>query len=209
VNFDNKQKGFLRVSLAALDRVERAAQNIPHWRDAISRRTMDHRPFLYALTLCLLVLALAGANAEAEEISGYAFVQDDGSMKVDGRHVRLFGIYIPPTSQSCRTFERPLTCAPRAALALDFRIGADFVHCQPTSKSQDGEIVALCRVGGEDLSAYLLTRGWAVALPDAPFEYSALEKIARNQGVGVWGIPVDRVHKVPWGPGRTQSREPQ
>jgi len=195
--------------LATLDRADRAAQNILHRRDAISRPTMDRRPFLYALTLCLLVFALAETNAVAAEISGYAFVQDDGSMKVDGRHVILYGIYIPPTSQSCRTFERPITCAPRAALALDFKIGADFVHCEPQSKDADGSTVALCRVGGEDLSAYLLTRGWAVALPDAPFEYSALEKIARNQGVGVWGIPVDRMRKVPWGPGSTKSREPQ
>ena len=55
--------------------------------------------------------------------------------------------------------------------------------------------MALCRVGDEDLSAYLLTRGWAVALPDAPFEYSALEKIARQQGIGVWGLAVDRVRR--------------
>ena len=46
---------------------------------------------------------------------------------------------------------------------------------------------------GEDLSAYLLELGWAVALPDAPFEYQTLEKIARNRGVGVWGIPVDNI----------------
>ena len=154
---------------------------------------MDHRPFLCALALCFLVFQLVETTAAAAEITGYAFVQDDGSMKVDGRHVRLFGIYIPPTSQSCRTFERPVTCAPRAALALDFKIGAEFVHCEPQSKDADGSIVALCRVRGEDLSAYLLTRGWAVALPDAPFEYSVLEKIARQQGVGVWGLSLDRV----------------
>ena len=51
---------------------------------------------------------------------------------------------------------------------------------------------ALCRVRGEDLSAYLLSRGWAVALPDAPFEYAVLEKIARERHVGVWGFTVDR-----------------
>jgi endonuclease YncB( thermonuclease family) len=155
---------------------------------------MGHRPYLYVLALCLF-FPLASIRAPAAEISGYAFVQDDGSLKVDGRLVRLFGIYIPPTSPSCRRFERPVTCAPRAALALDFRIGAEFVHCEPKSKNPDGEIVALCRAGGEDLSAYLLTRGWAVALPDAPFEYAALEKIARHQGIGVWGLPVERVPK--------------
>ncbi len=153
---------------------------------------MDHRPLLYLLAICLF-FPLAAQTAAAAEISGHAFVQDDGSLKVDGRHIRLYGIYIPPTSTSCRSFERPVICAPRAALALDFRTSADFVHCEPKSRDRDNTLVALCRVGGEDLSAYMLTRGWAVALPDAPFEYSTLEKIARHQGVGVWGVPLDRV----------------
>ena len=33
----------------------------------------------------------------------------------------------------------------------------------------------------------------ALALPDAPFEYHALEKIARHRGLGVWGMPADRI----------------
>jgi len=48
---------------------------------------------------------------------------------------------------------------------------------------------------GEDLSAYLLENGWAVALPDAPFEYQTLEKIARSRQFGVWGFPVDRIER--------------
>ena len=153
---------------------------------------MKYRPLLFSPALSLLSLLLAMTAAVAD-ISGYAFEQDDGSLRMSGRIIRLFGIYIPPTAQSCRAFERPITCAPQAALALDFKIGADFVHCEPRSKNEDGSIVALCRVGGADLSAYLLERGWALALPDAPFEYAALEKIARHKGVGVWGLALERV----------------
>jgi endonuclease YncB( thermonuclease family) len=36
------------------------------------------------------------------------------------------------------------------------------------------------------LGAYLLRRGLALALPGSPFEYQALERIARSQGRGVW-----------------------
>lgn len=144
-----------------------------------------------ALALNLL-LALSAAGVRADEISSYAFVQDDGSLRVSGYTIRLFGIYIPPTAQACRRFERPVMCAPQAALALDFKIGADFVHCDPQTRNDDGSITALCRVGDTDLSAYLLDRGWALALPDAPFEYVALEEIARNRGVGVWGLSVER-----------------
>ena len=141
-----------------------------------------------------LLLALSAAGLRADEISSYAFVQDDGSLRVSGYTVRLFGIHIPPTAQSCRSFERPVTCAPQAALALDFKIGADFVHCTPRARNDDGSITAICRVGDTDLSAYLLSRGWALALPDAPFDYAALEKIARHRGLGVWGLPVERIH---------------
>ena len=154
---------------------------------------MGNFPFLYALALSILLALSVATKATAADISSYAFVQDDGSLRVDGRAIRLFGIYIPQTAQSCRLFERPVTCAPRAALALDFKIGADFVHCEPMMKNVDGSIVARCRVSGEDLSAYLLERGWALALPDAPFEYTALEKIARHKGVGVWGLTLEKV----------------
>ena len=43
---------------------------------------------------------------------------------------------------------------------------------------------------GDDLSAYLLERGWAVALPDASIEYQTLEKIARSRRIGIWGIAI-------------------
>jgi endonuclease YncB( thermonuclease family) len=152
---------------------------------------MNYLSLIAALALSLVSLSLA-TTASAADISGYAFVQDDGSLRISGRNIRLFGIYIPPTAQSCRRFERPVTCAPQAALALDFKIGADFVHCEPKSKSEDGSDVALCRVGEVNLSVYLLERGWALALPDAPFEYAALEKIARHKGIGVWGLAVER-----------------
>jgi len=153
---------------------------------------MKYLSLIAALALSLVSLPLA-TTASAADISGYAFVQDDGSLRISGRTYRLFGIYIPPTAQSCRRFERPVTCAPQAALALDFKIGAEFVHCEPRSKNEDGSDVALCRAGDTDLSVYLLERGWALALPDAPFEYAALEKIARHKGIGVWGLAVERV----------------
>lgn len=142
--------------------------------------------------LCFLLALLSAPAARAEELSSYAFVQDDGSLRVSGRAVRLFGIHIPRTAEACRSFERPVVCAPQAALALDFKIGADFVRCAIRAKNDDGSITALCRVRGDDLGAYLLERGWALALPDAPFEYVALEKIARHKGMGVWGHSVEQ-----------------
>lgn len=150
-----------------------------------------------SLVVLAFLAAWPGQGAGAA-IVGAAFVQEDGTLQVQGRSIRLFGIYIPPTSRSCHTFVRPARCSSRAALALDFKIQG-FVHCEPQAKHRDGSLTGLCHVNrnafseGEDLSAYLISLGWAAALPDAPYAYRVMEKIARQQGLGIWGISVDSI----------------
>jgi len=129
------------------------------------------------------------------ELSSFAFVQEDGSLKVAGELIHLYGIYIPPTDQACYTFIRPVPCGTRASLALDFKISGDFVHCIPRVTNPDGSITASCSAGNEDLSEWMLQRGWAVALPDAPFEYLTMERIAQSRGIGIWGIPIDIIRR--------------
>ena len=143
------------------------------------------------LTRGLLLLLLLPAASFGYEISSYALVQDDASLRMRGKTIYLYGIYVPPTGRLCRSTIRPTRCAGRATLALDFKIGANFVHCWPKHKNPDRSLVAVCSVKGQDLSAYLLTQGWALALPYAPFEYHALELIASRQSLGVWGFPAD------------------
>jgi endonuclease YncB( thermonuclease family) len=151
-----------------------------------------------ALFLAILIVLLGiPASGLAADISSYAFVNDDGSLRIRGRTVHLYGIEIPPTNRICRDFILPVKCAPRAALALDFKIGPSFVHCDVKGEKPDGSLIATCWVDDVDLAAYLLERGWAVALPHAPARYQALERIARHRGVGVWGIPVDRIIPTP------------
>jgi endonuclease YncB( thermonuclease family) len=145
-----------------------------------------------ALLSLLFLLSSAASVAEAQDdISSFAFVRDDGSLEIANRLIHLYGIYIPPTDHTCYTFVRPIPCGTRASLALAFKIGGDFVHCTPRADNPDDSVTASCTWNGEDLSAWMLQQGWALALPDAPFEYAAMEKIARARGIGVWGIPID------------------
>ena len=129
---------------------------------------------------------LAVPEASAALVS-YATVRPDATLRVGSRLVRLYGIYIPPMGRTCRSTLRPAKCGSNAALALDFKIRG-FVNCQPVRRHRDRSITALCRNKGVDLSAYLIERGWAVALPDGPFEYRVLERIARARNMGVWGM---------------------
>jgi endonuclease YncB( thermonuclease family) len=149
--------------------------------------------FNQAFHFLFIVLSFTPVPVAIADITGYALVQNDSSLKVDGRTIWLYGIYIPPTEITCRTLLQPKRCAPRASLALDFKIQG-FVHCEEKGVNEDSSINAVCYADytsvskGEDLAAYLLEQGWAVALPDAPFEYHVLEEIARNRGFGIWGF---------------------
>jgi endonuclease YncB( thermonuclease family) len=144
----------------------------------------------------MIAAAAVQLPAQAQgEISGFASLQDDGLLKIAGYLIHLYGIYIPPTDQTCYTFVRPVPCGSRASLALNFKIEGDFVHCMERARHTDGSITANCSLNGEDLSEWMLQHGWAVALPDAPFQYAALEKIAQSRGLGVWGIPIDNIRR--------------
>ncbi len=159
----------------------------------------QHRRRLSRLATFPLVLAVA-TSAWGANLVGHAIVQDDASLLIKGQTVHLFGVYIPPTNRQCRAWISPLRCDSRAALDLDFKVSG-FITCFPVSENDDGSLNATCYQDrtsfhqGTDLAAYLIERGWALALPDAPFEYQALEKIARNQGVGVWGYTIDSIER--------------
>jgi len=152
-----------------------------------------NRKRVVLLALLLIINLPAGAIA----LTSYAFVNEDGTLRIKGKTVHLYGIYLPDTNRNCRTNQQPVFCGSRAALALEFKVKG-FVRCEIIERNADRSVTGLCRVNyskfdeGDDLSAYLLERGWALALPDAPFEYQALESIARSRGVGVWGISIDR-----------------
>jgi endonuclease YncB( thermonuclease family) len=154
-----------------------------------------------ATLLCFVILS--NTPAFAEEITSYAFINNDGTLRVSKKTIHLYGIHIPKTGQNCRTNQQPSVCGSRAALALEFKVKR-FVRCEIIDENPNGSLTGWCRVNyshfneGEDLSAYLLERGWAVALPDAPVEYHALERIAQSRGIGVWGIPVDRPYIYPF-----------
>ena len=97
--------------------------------------------------------------APASDLSSFAFVNDDGTLRIRGQTVRLFGIIIPPTDQGCQDNVRPIHCAPRAALALNFKVGTNFVHCDIRERLPNDDVLASCTVNDEDLVAWLIQQG--------------------------------------------------
>jgi len=156
---------------------------------------------MFRLLSVLVVALLLCARPSAAEFSSYAIVHDDASLVIQNKVVRLFGVYLPDPRRFCDTQLRPAFCGKRAATALNFTIQG-FVTCQEMGTYDDGSISAICWTKrsnfseGTDLGAYLIREGLALAGPDAPFEYQALERIAQTNGLGVWGFQADQFRQV-------------
>jgi endonuclease YncB( thermonuclease family) len=164
----------------------RSARTARRLGEAFTRRSSRCHPGLQGLS-------------SASEIVSYAIVQDDGSLRVQGRTIRLFGVYLPPTERGCRSDFRPPLCGNRSVRALKIKLRG-FVRCDPQAALSDGSLSAVCYVDGDsitdppvDLGAWLIEQGLAVAGPGAPFEYQTLERIAQVNRRGVWGFQVDQI----------------
>jgi endonuclease YncB( thermonuclease family) len=158
---------------------------------------------LAGMALGVLIALGFSVVASASDIVSYAIVQDDGSLRVQGRTIRLFGVYLPPTERGCRSDFRPPLCGNRSVRALKVKIRG-FVRCAPQAALADRSLSAVCYVDGDsstdppvDLGAWLIEQGLAVAGPGAPFEYQTLQRIAEVNRRGVWGFQVDQVIRSP------------
>jgi endonuclease YncB( thermonuclease family) len=152
--------------------------------------------------LALLLALLAALPAAAQQpwvIEGPGQVMADGTIAIDGRRVRLFGLWLPQIERTCSTLLRPTFCAPKAVLVLYEKVQS-FLTCQVVRQRPDGTLEAYCGQRArrlfdphEDLGAAMVQDGWALARPDAPPEYHALERLAQSRELGFWGAKITRV----------------
>ena len=134
----------------------------------------------------LLILSMAAVPPAIAEIWGSAIIREDATLRVRGYRVRLFGIHIPSINRFCGNAVYSVSCeAQSASRVLNSKIRGS-VHCYERWQNADGSFTAICWNEDDDLGAYLIGRGWALATPDAPFEYHALERVARYQRRGLW-----------------------
>ena len=150
------------------------------------------------ILLCLSLLGVASAahaqQAQHATVDGLAIVNDDASLSINGKLVRLYGITIPKLGIVCldeRASRR--TCSDfNVARKLDREING-FVHCEIVATAYDGVPEGLCSTEGrdrfaprQDIGAMLVNKGLAVARRDAPPEYDAYQQIAKARGAGIW-----------------------
>ena len=144
----------------------------------------------------LTVLALAVPTvAGAEELIGRATVVDGDTLGIRDQKIRLHGIDAPEASQRCtRPNGEQWRCGQQAANALSEMIGQRNVRCDGKKRDRWGRLIAVCYLGSQDLNAWLVRRGWAVAYRKYSKDYVPQEARARQAKIGVWSGTFD----MPW-----------
>lgn len=125
---------------------------------------------------------------------------------VDDIHVRLFGIDAPETHQTCFAGEgHEYFCGRVAASALAEKIAGRPVTCRPRTTDRYGRTVAVCfDADGEDLDAWLVRSGLAIAYRKYSTVYVEDEDSARNARRGLWAG--EFVEPAAWRDAHTHAR---
>lgn len=173
----------------------------------LMRRTRKKRPgpkvWIAALATVIGLFVLTDDRADAERIltqllgtleqapqntlTGTASVIDGDTLDLHGTRVRLHAIDAPESRQTCGRPE--WRCGQQAALALSDKIARRPITCQERDIDRYGRVVATCFAGGENLNAWMVRQGWAVAYLQYGRDYAGDEAAAKAAGRNIWAGP--------------------
>lgn len=155
--------------------------------------TDDHMKFAPAIAI-FLVMALTAPIAQAQALLGQASVIDGDTIEIHGKRIRLHGVDAPESSQPCVRAGQAWRCGAAAANALDQWIARRTVSCQALDTDRYGRTIARCSVAGQDMGAWLVGSGWALAYRQYSKDYIPAETAARLSGRNIWSGQV----QAPW-----------
>jgi endonuclease YncB( thermonuclease family) len=144
---------------------------------------------MFRVPLMVVISLVAGVTAAeaAEPIVGWASVTDGDTLVIHGGRIRLYGIDAPESAQMCEDGSgKDYRCGQAAALALADRIGEAPILCDPRDTDPYGRTVAVCKRGTEDLNAWMVAQGHAVAFRRYSSDYAGQEAQARAAKRGIW-----------------------
>jgi len=153
--------------------------------------------------LAFALLLIPSAPVQGDPLVGVASVIDGDTIEIHGQRIRLEGIDAPEAAQLCMDEGgRQWRCGQKAALALADRIGSRPVACEPTGRDRYRRTLAICRVGDDDLNAWMVRHGWALAYRRYSTMYVPAEDTARANRLNLWA----GTFVAPWDWRRQRSR---
>ena len=136
-----------------------------------------------------LFLFLAVQSA-AVELSGNAETfPESGFIELQGKELSLNGVQIIPQNATCKDSNGQWSCGKSAWEALKIKLDSGPVHCTLISDLQNTERnpkQANCLLKKENLSIWLVSRGWALTSKETEEFLSNQENLARDNNAGIW-----------------------
>ncbi len=132
------------------------------------------------IALCLL------ATPALADVAGTASVIDGDTLEIHGQRIRLHGINAPESRQLCRLDGKPWQCGKDAANALAEKIDHRPVTCEDLGRDKYDRIIGRCAVAGEDLGAWMVSRGLALAYRQYSTDYVDEEADAQAARRSIW-----------------------
>jgi endonuclease YncB( thermonuclease family) len=125
--------------------------------------------------------------AQAADLSGVPRVVDGDTLAIGATKVRLEGIDAPETDQICLNANGvQWTCGIDARDQLAAHIGGRTIGCSPNGTDAYKRTLAICSLAGEDLNAWMVREGWALAYVQYSSAYVHDEENARAYQRGLW-----------------------
>ena len=127
-------------------------------------------------SIAFLAIALIFSAPAQADITGTASVIDGDTIEIHGQRIRFHGIDAPESRQTCVAGGEVWRCGQQASLALSDFIGRSPVACQEQGKDRYGRIIGACAVRGEDIEAWMVLNGWALAYRKYSLDYARSEE---------------------------------
>ena len=114
-------------------------------------------------------------------------VVDGDTIHKGSKKFRLEGIDAPELSQSCLYQGKTWFCGRAATRALAKNIeAAKTIKCEGDEKDNYGRVIAICHADNQDLNAWMVKNGWALAYIKYSKKYLKEQQYAKKNGLGMW-----------------------
>jgi endonuclease YncB( thermonuclease family) len=133
------------------------------------------------------IAGLVCSLAQAADLSGVPRVVDGDTLAIGTTKIRLEGIDAPETDQVCLNANGVRwTCGIDSRDQLAAHIGNRLISCSPNGTDAYKRTLAICSLAGEDLNAWMVQQGWALAYVQYSTVYRKVEDDARANQRGLW-----------------------
>lgn len=143
--------------------------------------------FKVRMTSIALLAWLVLSTAHAADLTGVPRIVDGDTLTIGLIKVRLEGIDAPETDQVCLNANGlRWTCGIDARDQLALHIGGRDIKCSSSGTDAYRRTLGTCYFGDEDLNAWMVQQGWALAYVKYSKVYVQAEEDARSNQRGIW-----------------------